>query len=62
MDCIKCKSPIYHPSPNKLCPKCESQRLDEYIAKQEAAQHALHLTRAGDGEKTDELQPPAQVS
>lgn len=27
-----------------------------------ATQPALHLTRAGSGEKTDELQPPAQVS
>lgn len=44
MNCIKCGSPMYHPSPNKLCPKCEGVRLDEYIAKQEAAQQKTHPT------------------
>jgi hypothetical protein len=29
---------MYHPSPNKLCPKCEGERLDKWIAEQEQKQ------------------------
>ena len=45
MDCKKCGMPMYHPSSNKLCPKCEGERLDEYIAQQEAVQQKMHPTR-----------------
>jgi len=40
MKCSKCGSPVYHPSPSKLCPTCEGKRLDE-IAKKEAAKESV---------------------
>ena len=44
MNCVKCGSPMYHPSPNELCPKCEGERLDKWIAEQEIAQQKMHPT------------------
>ena len=36
MDCRKCGSPMYYPSPSKLCPQCEGEELDKWIAEQES--------------------------
>jgi hypothetical protein len=41
MDCKKCGNPMYHPSPNKLCPQCEGEALDKWIAEQDAAQQSV---------------------
>ena len=41
MDCKKCGSPMYYPSPSKLCPQCEGEELDKWIAEQDAAQQSV---------------------
>ena len=56
MDCVKCGMPMYHPSPNKLCPACEGARLD--IAKQEASQQKMHPT-LGESAASDSKSNPA---
>ena len=43
MNCIKCGNPMYHPTPNKLCPECEGKRIDEYIKKQETIQQKKNI-------------------
>jgi hypothetical protein len=58
MDCVKCGSPMYHPSPNKLCPQCEGERLDKWIAEQETAQQKMHPT-FGESAASDSESKPA---
>ena len=31
MNCKICGQPIYLPVPNELCPKCQGEKLDEYL-------------------------------
>lgn len=54
---------MYHPSPNKLCPKCEGERLDKWIAEQEAVQQKMHPTLGESAASDSESKPaPAQLT
>ena len=56
MDCKKCGSPMYYPSPSKLCPQCEGEELDKWIAEQDAAQQSVQPTAAGGSDSGENLE------